>query len=95
MSRFIPETVTAFQTTLKAHVVIQRPMPSVQARGVASGNKQVPTITIRLQDKYKTAIEDASELTGMTRSEFIRWVSYFAALDILEQYKKFQDSRPR
>ena len=87
--RFDPEKLPAFRLAPNETVTIQRPMPSVTARGIASGNKQVPTITIRLHEEYKTAIEDASELTGMTRSEFMRWVSHFAALDIISQHKEF------
>lgn len=78
-----------FLLSLKETVTIIRPMPSVVPRGNASLRDQQPTRSIRFEPEHIEAIDEASDLLGMSRSAFVKWCSYQVALDIIEQHKQF------
>lgn len=80
---------TDFIAHLRETVTILRPMPSVVPRGNNSPREQQPTRSIRLQPEVLLAVDEASELLGMSRSSFMSWCAYLVAKNILQQKADF------
>lgn len=78
-----------FQTYVRDHVTIHRPMPSSYVRGTSSPLSNAPTFSLRMHQDVIDTIDEAAELLGMGRSDFMRWCSKQVALDILEQKKEY------
>lgn len=79
----------AFIKHLEETVTILSPLKSSVPRGAASSNKNLQTVSIRLPQIYRDAIDEVTELIGIPRSEFMRWCAYYVALDILHQKKQY------
>lgn len=76
MSKFIPDALT-----------VPAPRRSTMPRGIHATRKQAPNISIRFPTDELSDIDKAAELCEMTRAEFIRWVSHYAALEVFNQEK--------
>lgn len=72
------------------YVTVYTPKPSVAARGNNTEKKTDPQRSFRISDEVFSAISEASELLGVTRSEFIRWIAYDAANQVIGKYKEAQ-----
>lgn len=79
-----------FALVAKETVTIMRPMPSTIPRGASSTADQQPTRSIRFEPEQLEAMDRAADILQMSRSAFIKWCAYYVALDILQQYKKFE-----
>jgi hypothetical protein len=82
-----------FTEQARSTITIMRPMPSVVPRGTASFEKQSPTRSIRMKESELLAIEEAASLLGMTKSAFMKWCSYYAAMDVINQHKEYMRKR--
>ncbi len=76
---------------LPSHLSILAPRPS----GTLSRNRQNPKgpdpqRTFRCPDDKFDAIIEASSILGMTNPEFVRWVSYMAANEVLRLAREQQ-----
>ena len=72
------------------YITIVTPRKSVIARGSSSDKHVDPQRSIRLTDEIYETLGEASRLLNVTRSEFIRWVAYDAANQIIGKHKEYE-----
>lgn len=85
----VAKELPPFELHAKETVTIIRPMPSVVLRGSSSPRDQQPTRSIRFEPEQLEAMDQAADILKMTRSAFIKWCAYYAALDIIKQHEEF------
>lgn len=81
-----------FDTWYKGPVVINRPMPSVHKRGPHADpvdHDRGNPMGVRIPNRDKEAISQASKLLGMTRNDFIRWCATHVAHEILKKHNEY------
>lgn len=76
--------VTVFKPSER--ITIPSPMKLTAPRGLHSDKTADPVRAVRMDDTKYDAIVFAARVLGMTAAEFIRWVSYLSANEILRQY---------
>lgn len=79
----------SFLSYINEVVTIMRPIHSVVPRGLASPEKNQPTVSIRLTRDARDDINIACGLLDLPRSEFIRWCAHLVALDIIKQKERY------
>lgn len=79
-----------FILQIRETVTIVRPMPSVLPRGNNTDKIQQPTTSIRMHKEYLSAINEAANLCGMSRSAFMTWCANYVALDIINQHREYK-----
>lgn len=68
-------------------VEILPPMRTLKRpRGAMAQDNADPQRTIRISDKQLATIDEGARLLDVTRSEFIRWVSYCAANELIRAH---------
>lgn len=82
-----------FRDKMQSTITIMKPMPSVRPRGTNTKRSQEPTRSIRFYQEHLSAIDEAAELCGMTRSSFVAWCSYYGALEIVRQFREYENRR--
>lgn len=65
-------------------ISILSPRPSSSTRGKYATKASDPMRGIRISDSVWKLLEDCSNMLGMSRSEFIRWVAFAAAHEIFD-----------
>lgn len=66
-------------------ITIIAPRRSTMPRGVHTTKKNSPTRSIRISDEEYETIMAGATACDMTWAEFTRWVSLYAANDVLKQ----------
>lgn len=84
-----------FLRTLPDTVTIMTPVHTIVPRGKASPLVNLQTVSIRLPQVYREAIDEATEVMGIPRSEFMRWCAYGVAVQILEAKRGYDKKRKR
>lgn len=78
-----------FLTYVKETLTILRPMRSIVNRGVASDQKQSPTLSLRITKDDLEVVAEAAAAIDVPKTAFVRWAAVAAAHEILKQKKEY------
>lgn len=85
-----PEAKMVLGTTIS----IASPQPSRWYRGTNAGKNTDPIRSVRISDHMYATIQEACNILGMTKNEFIRWCAYMSANETIRQWREYEKTLP-